>query len=48
MKMSEKELKELGEELAEAAAKADIGAKQLRDLYTIAKTRSIPLGGYLK
>jgi len=40
--MSEKELKELGEELAEAAAKAGIGAKQLRGLYRIAKTRPIP------
>ena len=47
--MSEKELKELGEELAEAAAKADIGVKQLRDLYRIAKTRSIPfLEAYVK
>jgi len=47
--MSEKKLKELGEKLAKAAAKADVGAKQLRELFKISKTRPIPfLEAYVK
>lgn len=40
--MNEKELKEIGEKIAEAAARANVGAKQMRELYRITKTRSIP------
>jgi len=40
--MNEKELKEIGEELAEAAAKAGVGSKQLRELLRLAKTRPTP------
>ena len=40
--MNEKELKEVGEHLAEAAAEAGVGSKQLRGLYRLAKTRPTP------
>jgi hypothetical protein len=40
--MSEMERKTDGENLAKIAAKQDIGAKQLRNLYIMAKSREIP------
>lgn len=47
--MDEKELYKIGEELAIAAAKADVGSKQLRDLYKISKTQALPrLEAYVK
>ena len=40
--MNERELKEIGEKLAREAARSDVGSKQMRELYRIAKTRPTP------
>lgn len=42
-------MKEIGEKLAKAAAMADVGTNQMRELYRIVKTKSIPyLEAYVK
>jgi len=40
--LDERDLKRIGECLADSAARAGVGAKQLKELYRIVKTRPIP------
>lgn len=40
--VDERELKTKGEELAELAVKSELGAAQLRDVYYMSKTKSLP------
>ncbi|MBS7631448.1 hypothetical protein KEJ47_07745 [Candidatus Bathyarchaeota archaeon] len=40
--MNERELKDYGEKLAREAAKADVGSKQMRELFHVLKTKSLP------
>jgi hypothetical protein len=41
--VEEKEIKKMGEELSKVAVESKLGAKQLRTIYTLTKTKPLPL-----